>query len=403
MNERQSLSPKSLLPNGLRDTLAPEAAQEARVIDQLLSRFQSHGYDRIDPPLVEFEENLLDGVGAATGAQVFRLMDPVSQRMMGVRSDITPQAARIAATRLASDPRPLRLTYAGSVLRVKGTQLRPERQFRQAGCELIGADTPNADSEVIAVAVKALEDAGVKNLSVDISMPTLVASVCDTMNIDLVQMREALDKKDAAAVASLENETDGGAKSLFSHLLGAVGPAEGALSALKQIDLPEGARAECDRLEKVVAVLHADIPDVAITVDPVEHRGFEYQQGLSFTLFSRGARGELGRGGRYWIEETKEAATGFTLYLDTILRVADLGPARNRILVPVETSMTRVDALREEGWTVLRALDDESGSAAAATMRGIRHVLVDGKPIRLVDGQPIDVATTKKTNRKIVV
>lgn len=383
MNERQSLSLKSLLPNGLRDTLAPEAGQEARVIDQLLSRFQSHGYDRIDPPLVEFEENLLDGVGAATGAQVFRLMDPVSQRMMGVRSDITPQAARIAATRLASDPRPLRLTYAGTVLRVKGTQLRPERQFRQAGCELIGSERATADAEVIAVALKALEDAGVRNLSVDISMPTLVASVCKVQNIDLARMREALDKKDAVAVASLEAEIPGRKTSLLSELLSAAGPAETAITALESMDLPDEARAECDRLSEVVTSLCADLPDLAITVDPVEHRGFEYQKGLSFTLFSQGARGELGRGGRYWIDGTGEPATGFTLYLDTILRVSDPGPVQRRVLAPKGTSMTEIEKLRRDGWVVLRALEDEGATDTAASMRGITHILGKSGPVEV--------------------
>ena len=103
----------ALLPAGLRDVLPPEAAHEARVVEALLSQFAAHGYERVRPPLVEFEESLLAGSGAAMGSQTFRLMDPVSQRMMGVRADITLQIARIAATRLAGAPRPLRLSYAG--------------------------------------------------------------------------------------------------------------------------------------------------------------------------------------------------------------------------------------------------------------------------------------------------
>ena len=147
-------SDKALLPAGLSDVLAPDAAFEASVLERLLDWFSRHGYDRVKPPLVEFEDGLLTGTGAGLSEQTFRLMDPVSQKMMGVRADITPQVARIAATRLTRAPRPLRLSYAGQVLRVRGSQLRPERQFTQAGAELIGASETAADAEVIQMAAE---------------------------------------------------------------------------------------------------------------------------------------------------------------------------------------------------------------------------------------------------------
>ena len=91
---------RGLLPAGLADLLPPDAAREARAIDVAIERFAAFGYERVKPPLVEFEESLLGGPGAALGSQTFRLMDPVSQRMMGVRPDMTVQVARIAVTRL---------------------------------------------------------------------------------------------------------------------------------------------------------------------------------------------------------------------------------------------------------------------------------------------------------------
>ncbi len=102
----------ALLPAGLRDVLPPFAAFEAGVIERLMACFAAMGYARVKAPLVEFEDGLLSGPGAAMTADTFRLMDPVSQRMMGVRADITPQVARIARTRLESAPRPLRLHRA---------------------------------------------------------------------------------------------------------------------------------------------------------------------------------------------------------------------------------------------------------------------------------------------------
>src|SRR5580693_2690768 len=108
---------KALLPQGLRDLLPPEAAWEAEVVQRLTAVLGQHGYERVKPPLAEYEDNLLSGAGAAMAMETFRVMDPVSQRMIGLRADMTPQIARIATTRLKNAPRPLRLCYAGQVLR----------------------------------------------------------------------------------------------------------------------------------------------------------------------------------------------------------------------------------------------------------------------------------------------
>src|SRR6266436_5105765 len=139
MNDAPHLA---LLPGGIYDLLPPEAEIEAAGTARLMGVLSAYGYERVKPPLVEFEETLLSEAGAAMASDTFRMMDPISHRMIGVRADMTPQVARIAATRLAHKPRPLRLSYAGQVLRVKGSEMRPERQIGQAGAELIGAGGP---------------------------------------------------------------------------------------------------------------------------------------------------------------------------------------------------------------------------------------------------------------------
>ena len=154
----------ALLPAGLADLLPPEAEREADLVEAMMEVFAAHGYERVKPPLLEFEDSLLAGSGAAVAEQTFRLMDPVSQRMMGLRADTTPQVARIAATRLGLQARPLRLCYAGQVLRVRGTQIAPERQLPQAGVELIGSDAAAADAEGAVVAVEALATVGVQGV-----------------------------------------------------------------------------------------------------------------------------------------------------------------------------------------------------------------------------------------------
>src|SRR5271169_2860263 len=342
----------ALLPTGMHDLLPPEAETEAAVVAQLMATLTAHGYERVKPPLVEFEETLFAGAGAAMATATFRMMDPVSHRMIGVRADVTPQIARIAATRLGNAPRPLRLSYAGQVLRVRASEIRPERQVGEVGAELIGAAGPAADVEVIAVAGAALAALGVSDLSVDLTLPTLVPALA------------------------------GGAGKLLGQLLAAAGPGAAALADLDRLDLPARAGAERERLGVVLEGLAAAAPGLKVTVDPVENRGFEYHTGISFTFFAggvvaRGPLGELGRGGRYDAGDpaASEPATGFTLYTDTILgALPDALPPR-RVLLPLGVDRSRGDALRREGWVTVAALEPVGDWRAEAHRLGCSHVL----------------------------
>ncbi len=371
---------KGLLPAGLEDVLPPLAAHESAVVERLIAAFQAQGYDRVKPPLLEFEEALLAGAGAAVAGQTFRLMDPVSQRMMGLRADMTPQVARIATTRLRNAPRPLRLCYGGQVLQVRGSQLRPERQFAQAGVELIGATDATGDAEVVALAIEALTKLGVEDLSVDLNLPPLVGALAKDLGLaaeQVAELRLALDRKDAAAVTDLAGDHAG----LFQELLRAAGPADKALAALEKLALPEAAAGEVKHLVEVVALIRAAAPQARLTVDPVEHRGFEYQTGISFILFAKGVRGELGRGGRYEASGPsgeRESSTGFTLFMDTVLRALPAPAPARRVYLPLGTPAEEGRRLRAEGWVTLAGLAAAADAAAEARRLGCGHVLRDG-------------------------
>lgn len=377
---------RALLPAGLRDTLPPEAEFEAHVVGQLMASLAAQGYERVKPPLVEFEDSLLSDSGASMAPHTFRLMDPISQRMMGLRADMTLQVARIAATRLRAVARPLRLSYAGQVLRVRGDDLRPERQFGQVGAELIGCDAAAADAEAVLLAATALADLGMKELSFDLSSPKLVPGVLAAHGMAPApkRLRDALDRKDAAAV-----ETFGGAaaKSLLA-LLRATGPAEDSLKSLTALTLPADATTEVTRLADVVKLVRAAMPSLQLTIDPVEMRGFEYHTGLCFTLFARDVRGELGRGGRYmagdaYAEAGGEASTGFTLYLDTIVRALAPPAAQRRLYLPFGLDHATAATLRGEGWTTVAGLALEKDPKAEARRLRCTHILVDGRPTAL--------------------
>jgi ATP phosphoribosyltransferase regulatory subunit len=374
---------KGLLPQGLRDLLPPLAEAEAALVERLMGVLAGNGYERVEPPLLEFEDNLLSGAGAAMAKETFRLMDPVSQRMIGVRADMTPQVARIAATRLAKAPRPLRLSYAGQVLRVKGGQLNPERQLGQVGAELIGSGDIAADVEVLTVAAEALDEVGMKNVSVDLTLPRLVPLVCSALGLDderTERVRAALDHKDAAAVAAVGGE----AATLLGKLLAAAGTAEKTLKRLAGLKLPTEAAAELARLATVCQEVKARSPALAMTIDPIENRGFEYHTGISFTFFARSVRGELGRGGRYLTGNgAGEPATGFTIYTDLVIEALPNPTPLRRLFVPGGSDTALVRRLRGEGWITVAALRPGGDQAEAKRLR-CSHILT-GDTIAALD------------------
>lgn len=371
----------ALLPGGLRDLLPPDADTEAAAVDALMEVFAAHGYQRVKPPLLEFEDSLLAGSGAAVAEQTFRLMDPVSQRMMGLRADTTPQVARIAATRLGQAARPLRLSYAGQCLRIRGTQLAPDRQIAQAGIELIGPDNAAADAEIVLVGAEALASVGLTRVSFDLTLPTLVPILLDHAGFDgagRAALGRALDRKDAASVTRLGRAL----APTLGDLLEAAGPAERALDALAGVHLPAQGRELASRLAAVVSAIRERAPALHLTVDPVEFRGFRYETGVSVTIYAPGQHEELGRGGRYLCGEA-EPATGLTLFPDAVLRAAPAQPARPRLYVPFGADPDEAGRMRRLGYATIAGLAPDEDAAAEARRLACSHILRNGSAVAL--------------------
>ena len=380
MNEAPTTA---LLPDGLQDELPPDAEFQSRLIGRLLETFAGFGYQQVKPPLVEFENTFVEGPGGAPGAEAFRMVDPLSRGMLCVRPDITPQIARIACSRLAQAPRPLRLSYTGQILRVRGTQLRPERQFAQAGIELIGDGSLAADTEVVLLAGEGLSAIGIAELSVDLTLPALVPAICKAIGLDKAaarQARRALDRKDIASLGEIGQP----GQELLEGLIAATGPADAAISRLNALDLPGAAREQVRSLVELVRRLNAAAPDLALTVDPGEFRGVEYHTGIAFAVFARGARGEICGGGRYRLT-TGEPATGFSVYMEGLDRIVPPEPEPARLYVPHDVAIEEARRLRAEGWRALAGLSAAADPRAEARRLGCTHVLEGGQPRLLAE------------------
>lgn len=365
--------PDDLLPEGLEDRLPGEAAALTAAMRAALDVLDSHGYDRVRPPLVEFERSLAGRMAGVQTRRMFRFVDPASLRTLALRSDMTPQIGRLAATGLAAAPRPLRLSYAGEVVTIRADQLDPARQRLQLGAELVGSDGAEAAGEIVALAVEALEAAGARGISVDFTMPdlvdTLAAGPLPVADDRIEAVRRELDMKDAAALKDAGGEA-------YVPLLYAAGEFDAAIARISELDHGGALSSRLDGLRRVAERVPAG---VRRTLDPTERHGFEYQSWFGFTLYAAGSRGAVGRGGTYCIRGTEERATGFSLYLDALAHESDGTAQRQTLFLPLGHDRDAAARLRAIGWRTVAALsDDEDGR-----MLGCTHWLRGGEALPL--------------------
>ncbi|WP_379547731.1 ATP phosphoribosyltransferase regulatory subunit [Qipengyuania sp. DSG2-2] len=354
-----------LLPIGLEDRLPAVARSITAAMRDALGAMDSHGYDRVSPPLVEFERSLAGRMDGVSTQKQFRFVDPASLRTLALRSDITPQLGRIASTNMATAQRPLRLCYAGEVTTMVADQLAPARQRTQIGAELIGADTVAAASEIVRLALEAVEATGARGLSLDFTLPDLVDTLATDafpLEADRIEaVRRELDTKDAGGLVSVGGEA-------YLPLIHAAGPFPEAIERLRAID---AGGVLASRIEALEAIAEAVGDRARITLDPTERHGFEYQSWFGFTLYAEGARRSLGRGGTYSIGGTGEAATGFSLYLDALLPALPAMPGRDLVFLPLGHDSSKAAALRSEGRRTAAALSDSDTPAQL----GCSHIL----------------------------
>ena len=345
-----SLSPQNgLLPAGLSDVLHPNAEVQAKTIENLLDIFSSYGYQRVKPPLVEYEETLLsDGPGKVLKDSTFRVMDPLSQKMLALRSDVTAQISRIASTRLSHLPRPLRLSYSGDVLRVKGDSFNMERQKTQVGAELIGPKSELIDSEIILLCVKALKSINIDHLTIDINLPFLREHLLKDIPPSLkYNINKCIDIKDKKSLKKLKFEN----LSIICELMESTGDHLRAIKYLVGLK-SEGVLVDIiDYYLKVIDIVKKNDKLIKLSIDPLETRGFNYHTGLTFTIFSEKLKGEIAKGGSYNIV-TGETATGCTIYTEKIYPKLPSNLGKDLVYIP-HLNMNEADKIINKGYRIV--------------------------------------------------
>jgi len=322
---------KWVLPEYIDDILPAEAGRIEAMRRTLLDHFRAHGYRLVQPPLVEHLESLLTGTGHDLELQTFKVIDPLSGRLLGVRADMTPQVARIDA-HLLNEAGVTRLCYAGSVLRTVASGLTQMREVLQIGAELYGDAGVAADQEVLGLLLSSLKAVAVRGLHLDLGHIGVYRALANGAHIagdgGDSELFDALRSKDVPAVAELTTRLPAAWREAFVALPVLYGPAEEVLAAARARlpDTPSIASALAT-LDKLTQTARGEVE--ALHIDLADLRGYHYQTGASFSVFTAGETNAIGRGERYdGIGKAfgrARPATGFTLDLRQLAGLAGRG------------------------------------------------------------------------------
>jgi ATP phosphoribosyltransferase regulatory subunit len=360
-------APPIRLPAGVRDFLPRAAARRLALAERVLGVFEAWGYARLVTPVFEVADVLARSSGGLEGA--IRFVEPGSGEIVALRPDITPQIARIAATRLADVEGPVRLCYEGAVHRIAD---RAQREIAQAGIELIDAPAPDGDAEVLAVAAAALAATGLPETHLDVGHVApaqhVLAAAPDAEA--RARLAAALARKDRGGVRAAARVLPADVQVLAEELPSLWGPAETILARARALPWPSDVQAGLAQLRDVLARF-AELADGApkVTVDLGELRGEGYYTGVRFAGYAGGAPDAVLRGGRYddLIGRYGRAAraTGFAIDLESLAtaqRTAGLAAPARAIGVAVVGDAALARALRAKGFRVVTCAAEPTAS-----------------------------------------
>ena len=272
-----------------------------------------------------------------------------------MRDDITLQVARLSQTRLLNKKKPLKLCYYGEVVRKKGSMLRPERQFLQIGAECIGENSFLADVEMMELAYTSLNLVGIKQITIEVSSRIFYDKFISTVKkfYNKEEIIRLIRLKDLDSLIKILNKKD---HKYITNLFACTGSYKNKKNNLKKLAIDKFTANEITNIENIINSFLSRNKNVNIFLDLCEIDLKNYHSGVRFTFFGNNVRGEIARGGRYYIPSSnkKNVATGFTCYMDSILRASSLKVVKNKIFVPFNISKNKINELIKKGYSIFK-------------------------------------------------
>lgn len=352
----------------MRDLLPREARPRRAIVRAFLEHAALAGYEIVETPAFEYAETIERGLGTLDPGEIVRFVEPESGEVVALRPDVTPQIARIVASRLADRPSPYRLAYDASVLRRRaGSRARTHRQVLQVGVELVGVpagERGEGDLELLQLAATSLRAMGLPSFTIDLGHAEVARQLLAGAPVEVAgAIADALAKKDVAALERAASGLGEAARGAILELPRLHGPAailDAAPESLRRAGCGpaiDSLRALVERLARALEI--AEIPGASIGVDLGEVRGLAYYSGPFFQLFAEGPGVAIGGGGRYDRLLARFGrglpATGLALDVDalcwalTVARSRLLAPPRRVVVAAGEGAAPLADALRARG------------------------------------------------------
>ena len=363
-----------LLPEHIADVLPAQARRIEALRRALLDRARAYGFELVMPPLLEHIESLLSGTGRELDLKTFKLVDQLSGRLLGLRADTTPQAARIDA-HLLNREGVTRLCYCGPVLHTRPTGLAATREPLQFGAEIFGHAGLEADLEAAELALDSLSVASVGDLLIDLADARVLRGVLTGVTMDAAQLQDivqALADKDASTLQALTMRLPAQTRRDLAALLRLYGGDEVLEAARTELAAHPLVQTALDQLQWLANHLRVAYPSLRVGFDLSDMSGYAYYSGARFAIYSAGCSDALARGGRYdevgAVFGRNRPAVGFSLDLKSLAEVSGPSAALPAIRAPWgEDPALRaaVRRLRESGETVLAVLPGHEPEAEA--------------------------------------
>ena len=343
--------PFNIIPQGFKDDVSVLVSTEHKFKNMMINYFELNGFSLIKTPLIEY-------VDKDTDQNAFHISVKKNEKKIHIRDDITLQVARLSETRLFKKKRPLKLCYYGEVVRKKGSMLRPERQFLQIGAECIGEDSFLADVEMLELAYTSLKLVGIKKMTIEISSRIFYDKFIRTIKfyknkntiIQLIKLKDLngllniLDKKDHKFI-----------KDLFA----CSGIYKDTKNNLNNLSVDDQTTNEISNIINIVKNFSYKNKNINFFLDLCEIDDKNYHSGVRFTFFADNIRGEIAKAGRYYVKNAlkENIATGFTCYMDTILRASSLKFIEKKIMIPLNTSKKKINELIKKGFSLYKNIN----------------------------------------------
>ena len=358
--------PNWLLPENIADVLPSEARKIEELRRLMLDNFRLYGYELVMPPLLEYLESLLTGAGTDIDLRTFKLVDPISGRLLGLRPDMTTQVARIDA-HLLNRASVTRLCYAGNVLHTHPSGLHATREPLQIGAEIYGHAGLEADAEIQELALSTLALAGFTQVRLDLTHVGVLRAIIEedaAAAEDEAALYLALRAKDVSDLKALTANYAPQTRDALLALTNLYGDIDVLKKAREVLpDLPGIARA----LAELAALAASAMGRAEVAIDLADLRGYQYESGAMFALYVPGLPNAVARGGRY--DHVGEAfgrarpATGFSLDLRELARLLPTAERKHSIRAPWGNApelKEKIAELRKSGEVVIQSMPGHS-------------------------------------------